>query len=221
MLTANAIQRVFYLRYGPRLGTAFAVEHGDREYLVTAKHVVRELETGQSVSLMHNGAWVEKPVRLVGHCDVDISVFAIDQRLVGKNLSLPLGSRSLVYGQDVYFLGFPYGLWGNVPANNGYPFPFAKKAALASMDSRESPYFLDGINNEGFSGGPVIFKTRGSDEDRCFAVISGFKSAILPIYDADGAPHEELSTRFNTGLISCYDIRFALAAINANPIGVA
>ena len=68
-----------------------------------------------------------------------------------------------MYGQDVYFLGFPYGLHGDMSAlSNDLPFPFVKKGIISLFhNDGVNRIYLDGHNNPGFSGGPVVFMPAG------------------------------------------------------------
>ncbi len=56
-------------------------------------------------------------------------------------------------GQQVWFLGYPYGLGSHFP--NG-EFPFIKRGTMSAIDST-NPHavvlYVDGFNNPGFSGG--------------------------------------------------------------------
>lgn len=64
----------------------------------------------------------------------------------------------------MYFLGFPFGkLFSDVKfekANERYSLPFVKKATWsASAPAGDGAViFLDGHNNHGFSGGPIVFR---------------------------------------------------------------
>ncbi|MGH9713954.1 MAG: hypothetical protein ACRD5M_11720 [Candidatus Acidiferrales bacterium] len=70
-------------------------------------------------------------------------------------------SKGLAIGQDAYFVGFPYGqyiTYGTMPDVLG----FAKRATVAAIlsfpEQRAQNIQLDGYNNQGFSGSPVVFR---------------------------------------------------------------
>ena len=113
MITANVIHRVFYIKWGTDAGTAFTIDVGGRQYLVTARHVVQGLQAKAEIDLFSNGDWETLPVHLIGHGskDTDISVLAPSRRLTPADLPMePMTKgKGLIYGQDVHFLGFPYG----------------------------------------------------------------------------------------------------------------
>jgi hypothetical protein len=141
MITANVIHRVFRVRYGRGEGTAFAIEIDHREYLVTAKHLVSGLVQQDRLGVFSNGRWSEVPISLVGHADgeTDISVLASGGMLAPPGLPLEPTRDQLVYGQDVYFLGFPYGFVGShLLGPSGYPLPFVKRATLSVFKTNVS-----------------------------------------------------------------------------------
>jgi len=131
--------------------------------------------------------------------------------------------EGIAFGQDLYFLGFPYGLFSESgDLNNHYPFPFVKKGILsATGEGFGDPgiFFIDGHNNPGFSGGPVVFVPYGKKEFRIAGVVSGFQTVGEPVYDQVGSASHFF--KVNTGLMVAYNIHGALEAIKANPIGFA
>jgi hypothetical protein len=98
-------------------------------------------------------------------------------------------------------------------------------------------WVLDGINNEGFSGGPVLYAAGANQE--VFAVISGFHqeplevlpapkpgekqtSSIPPAPELPGTKSKEPEKEIvnaNSGFILAFDIGPAIKAIQDDPIG--
>jgi hypothetical protein len=125
------------------------------------------------------------------------------------------------------------------PVNGWLWLPFAKRCTLSgSMVQNDITIFvLDGINNLGLSGGPVLTGDGASQE--VFAVVSGFHAEPLEVlpapehgqaYVSPIPPPPELPgqkselgkreiVESNSGLILAYDIAPAVKAIRANPIG--
>ena len=116
MITANVIHRVFRIQWNGSRGTAFTVDVDDRQYLVTAQHVLQGFGHDGTIELFANGIWRPIPAKLVGHAPegVDVTVLAPDLRLTPPGLPVGLLGRGpgLTYGQDVFFLGYPYGFVG-------------------------------------------------------------------------------------------------------------
>lgn len=154
MITSNVIHRVFRIRYKNSGTTGFTLEIEGREYVVTAKHVVGGFCDGESLDVFASGSWRSCAARCVGHAegDRDISVLALQECLTPPGLPRPVTSKGVVYGQGVYFLGFPYGFVGHyILGDNGWPLPFVKKATVSLFD--QETFLLDGHNNPGFQAG--------------------------------------------------------------------
>jgi S1-C subfamily serine protease len=221
MITSNVIGRVFHLRHGKAVATGVAIDVDDRSYLVTARHFAETIKDPADIGLLHKGAWHAFSVTLVGHGagEVDISVLATPSVLCPPSAPLPADVGGLTYGQDVYFLGFPYGTYGNVGAlNRGLPLPFVKKAIVACMESDPvKKLHLDGHNNFGFSGGPVVFTLPNSINFKLAGIVSGYRYSEEPVYEAGKVG--PLTYRENTGLILAYSIQYAVDIARANPIG--
>ncbi len=225
MITSNVIHRVFRIRYGGTEATAFTVDVDQRQYLVTAKHAVTGLTDGSNVDFFAHGAWKPQQVRLVGHApaDRDISVLAVNRILTPARLPMPATSVGVIYGQDAFFLGFPYGFTGKyVLTEDGHPLPFVKKATVSLLD--EGIFLLDGHNNPGFSGGPVVFTQPGKNDYSVFAVISGYRAIKEPVYIGDApayaGPNQPLVFRCNTGIIVTWAVDYAVELVRANPVGI-
>ncbi len=113
MITTNAIQRTFHIKVGDSTGTCFTVDIKNRQYLVTAKHIVCDLDGESYLDIYHDNQWKTIKVTVVGHCDgeIDISVLTADIQISPLHPLEPT-SDGMIYGQDAFFLGFPYGMGG-------------------------------------------------------------------------------------------------------------
>ena len=216
LVLSNILQRTFFIRYRGYTGTCFTADVDDKRYLITARHLVEEMQEADLLKIMHDNKWKALPVNLVGHgeADIDISVLAPEQ-LFGANHPLKI-SGELFVSETVYFLGYPY-QWssrsGNL--NQDFPLPLVKKAIVSGIGPDRSLVLLDGHNNHGFSGGPVV---REEDTSQIIGVISGYKFAIQPVLDRDGNEgpygyHE------NTGIVTVYGSEVIEEIIASNPIG--
>lgn len=218
MITANFIHRTFRIKCGESTGTGFTIDLENRQYLVTAKHVVRDFGPEQPLEVFANGAWTPVAAYLVGHGseDIDVSVLAPHAPMSPPNLPIEASSDGVVYGQDTYFLGFPYGVLSTVEfAGTGYPLPLVKKALLSTFSG--NVYLLDGHNNPGFSGGPVIFGRNQALPTNVAAVVSGYRFSPEPVFLDQAAT--ALTYRQNTGIVIAYKIELALELVRENPIG--
>lgn len=220
MITTNIIQRVFQARFPNRGdGTCFTVEVDQKQYIITAKHLARDITGEGDLCVYWKGEWHTISVKLIGHSNnnVDISVLSANIQLSPTYSAVP-DDKGLVYGQDVYFLGFPY-LYRDSKfeeMNRGFPMPFVKKGIVSFMS--ESQLFLDGYNNPGFSGGPVIFKPRGKQEYQIAGVVSGYKYRNAKVEQVRGVPVSAY-VRENMGIVGCGSIKDAVDMIKSWPRG--
>jgi hypothetical protein len=123
----------------------------------------------------------------------------------------------LAFGQDVYFLGFPYKMWSDVGSiMGGLPCPFAKKGTVSSLGFGDPQVlYIDAINNEGFSGGPLIFSPLGKPTDvRVAGVVSKFRIEHEPVLDEKGNQTGH-TVPYNTGFLVAYGVKHALDIIKA------
>lgn len=226
MITSEIIQQVYAISFLNSTATAFTVRVDNKQYLITAKHVLEDglgnpIGEKLSISIKNRGAWVPYPVQLVGVGDDqhDIVVLAGQYPLV-RFPEIELGTIGMLYGQEVYFLGFPFGFEGNVgEANNHYPFPYVKKAVVSLLDGMNGVNIvLDGINNKGFSGGPVAFKnSKGSWQ--IAGVIAGYTAYSEPVIHSSSQTVSPYIYMANTGLINACPIAVGLDLIKQKPIG--
>lgn len=221
MVTTNVLQRTFHIFFGQSMGTAFTIDHDGRRYLITAKHVVKGIANGDQLLIANNGVRVPLPVKVVGHAadPIDISVLALPMKL-GPDHSLPATSAGFTVGQEVFLVGFPFGLFteaGHLNAN--FPIAFVKKGILSAFgrDGGQELYYLDAHNNPGFSGGPVVFRREKSPDLQVAGVITAYRFEEQPVYAA--GQETNLVVRSNTGIVITWPIRYALDLIIANSIG--
>jgi hypothetical protein len=220
--------RVLCLRAGSQTATGFLIDVEERQYLVTARHFARDVNESTPLRVLFDNKWQDLGGGLVGHApgEIDISVFALTQ--IAANPALRLNpSQAILYGQDVYFLGFPYGQWGDLTtkAKVERPWPFVRRALVSCIESSPDGAhrnYLAGHNLPGFSGGPVVWSasphTLPPSNFQVTSVISGYQFVSSPIFI--GGSKTDATYQENTGIIISYGIRHALDLINANPIGV-
>src|ERR1035438_8098356 len=78
-------------------------------------------------------------------------------------------------GGNCQFLGYPYGNGWPVTFDQGTLtwLPYVKHCGVSALPQGDKRFWtLDGINNAGFSGGPVTYLT--GPQQQVFAVISGY-----------------------------------------------
>lgn len=235
MLTTNIIQRVLHIGWNNLAGTAFTVDHGSKQYLVTARHVVPGIKSGDVIKIFHENSWRDLSIDVVGigKDKVDVAVLACSVQLSPLHPLVP-SIAGLLYGQSVSFLGYPFG-WdgGGEHINRGVPLPFAKAGVVSALEFGDAKrIFLDAHGNKGFSGGPVVFvpHEQPNGELHVAGIVSHFPTSRhwqnwLPVVDRGGSPiinhqGEPLGyVRDNPGIVVAFSINHAMELIDTNPIG--
>lgn len=217
MVTSNALQRTFRMRFAGNTGTAFTIDIEEKQYLVTASHMLPGYSGGK-IEIYHDGEWKALYCILLGKgdpSDCDIAVLEPQIRL-SPNHPFPATAGHLVLGQPAYFLGLPYHYSQDAGhLNRDFPLPLVKGCVISAfMGSR---LVLDGHNNPGFSGGPVVFVPHGQQPSEASpfcvaAVVSGYPGALQPVLDAESQA-VGLFVRENPGIVIAYDIKHALEYI--------
>ena len=230
----NVLTRTFCIKLPNSIGTAFALDVENRQYLVTASHVIESMGEDGIVHILQDKEWEPFKLTIVGrgnanNAETDIAVLAAKDYLPVTIATRPFNPSvvNMLWGQQVYFCGFPYGLYTDVDIAGGHPVAMTKGAVLSGMYTKSGTlpererglFVLDGINNAGFSGGPAVFQLgedRGEDF-QVFGVISGYQTNKVGIEHEGEATG--LTTLENTGLVLCPSIIRAVDMIKANPIG--
>ncbi len=224
-ITKNIIKRTFHLSFAESEGTCFTIDYDNRQYIVTARHIVESITDSATIRIKHEQVWKDYPVNLVGHGDgeIDISVLAASIQ-ISPTCLLPPRTDGLAWAQDVYFLGFlaldpPYD-WVREfgEFNDNFPMPLIKKAIISYSDPNASCFLLDGHGNRGFSGGPVVFSEVGKSGAQLSvaAVIAKYLDGQERVTLEDGM---SFKIKYNSGVIVAYGIKHAIDLISQNPIG--
>jgi S1-C subfamily serine protease len=222
--TSNVIYRVLRIRTPTDTGSAFTIEVDGRQYLITARHLLEGFGSEGEVELWMEARWSRVHARVIYPAKESVDIAALDLgRPVTVTFPLEPSAGGLTLGQQVYFLGYPFGLGAQGPDLPGFgEIPFLKSGIISAIDGRDSEanlLYLDGQNNPGFSGGPIVFWHSESRRFRVAGVVRGYRNEALPVLkkknlDDPRAPaHNDLYTRANSGIVVGYDIRHIVEAI--------
>lgn len=223
MITVNSWMRVFQIQVGNATGTVFLLEKDDRQYWVTAKHVLGDWDGRNALAIRNLNGWFDVDFKLVGHHPTaDVSVLVADTYM---DVHPARGDmKGLGLTQDLYFMGFPFGWVAEMAPdlNRNFPMPFVKRAILSAVcppsPGMADVLFLDGHNNPGFSGGPVVFIDRHTGEHKICGVVSGYR--IQPENVFVGQEQIDAYVQANSGLMICEQVLRIDEVIATNPIGV-
>ena len=226
--TSNVLYRVLRLRVGAATGSAFTIEVDGKQYLITARHLLKDFEIEGDVELWTEGRWSKLRARAIYPSKMVVDIAALDLgKPVTINFPLVASSGGLTLGQQVYFLGYPHGLGSSVAVQAPPGFgeiPFLKSGIVSALDDRDPDawiLYLDGQNNPGFSGGPIVFWHAESGSFRVAGVVRGYRNEALPVLkkkkleDPQATAYNDLYTRANSGIVIGYDIRHIVEAIRA------
>jgi hypothetical protein len=109
-VSGNVYDRTVLLKTTVGTGTAFAIDIDNRQYLVTARHMVTGLGDHHQVSVLRENQWKSLEVTIFRCKDpIDIAVLVPNQLLTHAD-ALPVSYPSKLYfGQELFFVGFPFG----------------------------------------------------------------------------------------------------------------
>jgi S1-C subfamily serine protease len=228
-IPGNIMGRTFEVRVpGGATARTFFVDVDGQEYLFTANHVVEALGEQAKVELFNDAQWHPLNVRILHgetKCqDVAVMIPAQKERIVTAD---PLPQLSNFFmGQEVYFLGFPYGLamqvgsmhWTAPLVKHGYTSAVVRCSDLEpGIASDKSVLLLGGFNNPGFSGGPVVARDL-NDPNRplkLVALISAYRYERAPL-SVNGQNAVNASVPMNTGIIVAIPFDSALELIKSD-----
>ena len=191
---------------GDTLGgaTCFKIFHGSKQYFVTAAHLFKPNDKSGDivpVRLLISGNLKDFDARVYFHKKRNIDVALIklpDDVPQGKGISLD--SIHLSFGSPVFFYGYPLSNLGTQTPE--IKFPIIKSAILSGVVKygNVDVLVLDGHNNRGFSGGPVVAYDTGTKKTHLVGLVSGY------LFEPRGVQIKEERFSFdeNSGIILCY-----------------
>ncbi len=165
-------------------GTGFLTINDKNEVLVvTNKHV---LSRGTLIYVRVNTR--EKVLDYVADVireskDYDIALLALEktspaQEWVSSDLLIPLdlyaGSKDVVEGREVVYIGYPLGL-GAEEKN----YPISRTGLIAQAVTGRKTYLVDGFANHGNSGSPVFSRSEG----KLLGIVSSFEPDFIDSYE--------------------------------------
>jgi hypothetical protein len=125
-------------------------------------------------------------------CDdpVDIAVLIPPEQLT-MSTHMDAAPDSPVFGQDVYFVGFPFGQATEFSGSTieiTFPLGYVKRALISAMkvtgtgENANVRLILDGQNIGGFSGSPIVYRPGGGNADPVVvAVMSSYANEYGPV----------------------------------------
>jgi hypothetical protein len=210
------LHRTQLIRIGKLEGTAFKIDHKGKVYLVTARHVAGSMPlSNTNIEVSHSGEWSNYHIVRVlfpPSDNVDIAVLETDETIAKPYEIAPMsGNEGPSFGQQVWFLGYPWELHTHI--GNG-EIPFIKRGTMSAIDSTDPKavvLYIDGFNNPGFSGGPIVYWDFGKHAYRLVRVVQGYREDNAHV--VVNGEHVPTPVLVNSGILIAYSIEHAIDAI--------
>lgn len=221
---AEMLLRTFFVKVGGATGTAFSIEYKGKIYLVTARHVANGLpESDAIIQMRQSDQWKDfhtvKTI-LPRSGDADIAVFETNETIPRPYTINPASkSGGIAMGQQIWFLGFPLegiGTHGSGVVNGAF-LPFMKRGTMSAIDNSNRDatlLYIDGFNNPGFSGGPIIFWNFTTHNYEIIGVVKGYRTDTAKV-EVNGKVLDS-NVLVNSGILIGYSIQNALDAIDTD-----
>jgi hypothetical protein len=227
-VTNNVLQRVLLFASGNKAGTAFTVEVDGHQYVITARHNLQKNDRDVEIRLFLDGKWKPFKAHAIYPKSDSVDIVALDVRQkVTIDFPVEATSGDILIGQQVYFIGYPkpsgaflcsYG----GQSSNVCEIAFVKAGILSAFDFRDKDsviLYIDGQNNPGFSGGPIVFRHLASGNYRIAGVVKGYSIEAIPVLkekdlnDFNAKAQDDLYIRGNSGIVVGYKINHIIDAI--------
>ncbi|HXX18605.1 MAG TPA: serine protease [Candidatus Acidoferrum sp.] len=210
------LQRTILIKIGSEAGTAFSIDYQGKIYLITARHVVTGLPaTGGTIQIRRADNWADyRTVKTLfpSSSDVDIAILETNEKTTSPFEIKPAeGKEGPTFGQAVWFLGYPFGLGTRL---SNMQLPFIKRGTMSAVDATNPDaivVYIDGFNNPGFSGGPIVFWDFGNHTYRILGVVKGYRSEAAQVL-VNGVS-TDTNILVNSGILVGYSIKHAVDAI--------
>lgn len=216
--SASNLFSCFCIRAEGGIGTAFLYQKDGITLFVTAQHVLGHASAGSFIYLKKPTGWSKFELNGVTvHPDgQDAATFGlIDFDITISNKFNYHTEIPLALGQEIKFVGFPHGLENTAPNPSGYSTPLVRTAFFSGViidpATNKKLLILDGLNNPGYSGGPVWAPGPTHDQPTLLGLISGYRieergKSLVYEFSADGErPTDNLFVKLNSGIIHAID----------------
>ncbi|MBK8516556.1 MAG: trypsin-like peptidase domain-containing protein [Saprospiraceae bacterium] len=222
-MTSEILNKVFKISLDTtsnQTATGFLVEDNGEIFMVTARHVFPSTFLSNIKSRIYvkeDNKWNYMDGTLFHHNNskVDISIIRVfeGQKTSIKN-DFNLSYKNLIYGDEGYILGFPYNLSTDI-WDREFPLPLIKRVINSGtiIEDGIQLIFLDGHNNPGFSGGPIVFKNHSKSNGHMWQIV-GVISAYVTQNNDLITPLGKMKYHENSGIVIGYSSDHIKAIIN-------
>jgi len=202
MLTDGMIHSTFKIKSATQLGTAVYVYFKNQHWIFTAKHLFG-LSSPIAIDVLYGNSWNKVTVLEYKSSPIqDVAVLRCNITGFREGNAFPL-AESMGIGQDLCFLGYPLGLhYESETMFTERPIPLYKKGCLSGMlgSGDKLQWVIDGMNNKGFSGGPVFSLpvNRKPEDISLIGIVAGYINGESNLYTKDPAINNGKEIMSNT-----------------------
>lgn len=224
-VTTDFLNNTFFITNNSNGGTAFSLNYRGNTYLISARHIFPSIKSGSIVNAGITVGNINKVYNYNIYFDddstVDVAVLVPINVIIPKS-EIELDTISSVISQQLYFLGFPYSQYSTFGIKHDFkkylPIPFVKGAILSGINATPKGVilYLDGHNNPGFSGGPLIGRNAMNTNDRknyLFGVVVAYVNQQDQTKDSNG---NNINYTENSGLFYAFGCNFIKNIIDKN-----
>jgi S1-C subfamily serine protease len=217
--------RTVPVRVGQEYGTAFVIDYKGRQYLVTAKHLVKSLPSKDAaIQLFEDLQWKDLRADILNCKSSEVDAVALrfeKPEKLSDDPAVDVSTLDQMIGSAVFFFGFPnfgheMGLHTTL-GKTGQHLPMVKRGILSAsdwIDKDANLLYFDAFNNKGFSGGPIVAFDATRKKWQIVAVVSGYlPEASQVLLQGHAVDSRDL---VNSGVMVGYNIRHVLEAIDAS-----
>ena len=179
-MPAEMLSRTVYIKAGEVMGSAFTIDYQGKMYLVTARHVIASLPMRDAIiQIRQQGEWKNYyTIKTIFPSSdaVDIAVFETNEKVQQPYRVMTMSDGNIGLGDRVWFFGYPWGIETHFVG--GKIAPFIKCGTLSGIDLANAQavvLYVDGFNNPGFSGGPIVIWDLSKRVYRIIGVIKGYR----------------------------------------------
>jgi hypothetical protein len=213
------LQRTHLIKVGNELGTAFTIDHKGKVYFVTAKHVAAGLPaTNATFQVWRSDKWEDVHTIKTLYptsADVDIAVFESEEKISQPfEVALTGEDEGPTLGQQVWFLGYPFGDTGMTSRVQTEIIPFIKRGVLSAINGSNRSavvLYVDGFNNPGFSGGPIVYWEFRKRAYRILGVVQGYRNDRAKVLV--NGNQIDTNVLVNSGILTAYSIQHVLEVL--------
>ena len=211
---SGVIERTFHIRTPNNSGTAFAIEHDERQYMITAKHVIDGTPQGEAVYIFSDlGPIAVSPSKTeVSDGDPDKGAVDVAALKLPRPLSLQSSTPTLGDPEDLFVpqvVAMPTAEHVSMFGASFIVTTRTGTVAAVVKNGQRGPstgdFLVEMEAYPGFSGSPIVYWD-ADKRPRVAGVAARISYRYIPQFEFG---------RVHTGLIGCFHIAHAMELIRA------